>query len=125
MSRVQSQAIYSVARRDYALVKSYLDRLKAPFYDAETNKFAHGTPMLDITDELITFVGRESGNPGNRFYLKEEYKNQLTESIKGRAVASMVLNAIQAGAIYDKSGVKNRWIEPTSGNTGNGLAEIA
>ena len=62
---------------------------------------------------------------GNKCVLKEEYKNQLTESIKGRAVASMVLNAIQTGAIYDKSGARKKWIEPTSGNTGKGLAEIA
>lgn len=125
MSSVQSQAISSVAQGDYALVKSYLDRLKAPFYDPETKKVVHGTPILDITNELTAFAGEDSGNRGNRFYLKEEYKNQLTESVKGRAVASMVLNAIQAGVIYDQSGAKKKWIEPTSGNTGKGLAEIA
>ena len=37
----------------------------------------------------------------------------------------MVLKAIETGAIYNKSGAKKRWIEPTSGNTGKGLAEIA
>lgn len=125
MSRVQSQAISSVAERDYSLVKSYLNRLKAPFYDSDTRKILHGTPMLDITDEVVQFAGGNSGKRGNRFYLKEEYKNQLTESVKGRAVAAMVLNAIEAGAIYNQSCAKKKWIEPTSGNTGKGLAEIA
>lgn len=125
MSRVQSEAISSVAERDYTLVKSYLDKLKAPFYDSETKKALHGTPIHDITKELVEFTDGDLDKRWNHFYLKEEYKNQLTESVKGRAVAAMVLNAIEAGAIYNQFCAKKKWIEPTSGNTGKGLAEIA
>ena len=120
-----AQIIPSVAREDYALVQSFLQRLGAPYFDAKSKRHVNGTPILDITDEVATFVGDGSNFNRNRFYLKLEYKNQLTESVKGRAVASMVLKAIEDSKIYNKSGGKKRWIEPTSGNTGKGLAEIA
>jgi cysteine synthase len=125
MQRIQNEAISAIALRDYALVKSYFDQLGAPFYDQQTEKAIHGTPVIEITDKLAEFLVRSKKPLGNRFFLKEEYKNQFTESVKGRAVASMVLNAIESGVIYSSSGSKKRWIEPTSGNTGKGLAEIA
>lgn len=37
----------------------------------------------------------------------------------------MVLHSIRNGRIYSSSGSRKVWIEPTSGNTGKGLAEIA
>jgi cysteine synthase len=125
MQSVVNDLIPSVAREDYALVKAYLQKLGAPFYDAESRRHVNSTPILDVTSTVASFVGDESKLNGNKFYLKLEYKNQFTESVKGRAVASMVLKAIEGGAIYNKSGAKKRWIEPTSGNTGKGLAEIA
>ncbi|HVB12565.1 MAG TPA: pyridoxal-phosphate dependent enzyme [Nitrososphaerales archaeon] len=124
MQSIVQDTVASAAREDHALVKSFLQKLGAPYYDTESGRHVNSTPILDITDEVARFVGGSKPN-GNRFYLKLEYKNQLTESVKGRAVASMVLNAIRDGAIYNKSGTKKRWIEPTSGNTGKGLAEIA
>ena len=125
MQSVVQDTIPSVAREDYALVRSFLQKLGAPFYDSEIQRHVSSTPVLDITKEVASFVGDSSKINRNRFYLKLEYKNRLTESIKGRAVASMVLKAIETGAIYNKSGARKRWIEPTSGNTGKGLAEIA
>ena len=125
MQSIVQDTIPSVARDDYALVKSFLQKLGAPFYDSESRRHVNSTPILDITDEVAGFLGDSSKINRNRFYLKLEYKNQLTESVKGRAVASMVLKAIETGTIYNKSGARKRWIEPTSGNTGKGLAEIA
>jgi cysteine synthase A len=37
----------------------------------------------------------------------------------------MVLSGLRSGEVYGPGGVRKRWIEPTSGNTGKGLAEIA
>jgi cysteine synthase len=125
MQSTLQDTIPAIAREDYVLVKSFLQKLGVPFYDAESRRHVNSTPILDITDEVAKFVGDGSRRDGNRFYLKLEYKNQLTKSVKGRAVASMVLNAIQTGDIYNKAGARKRWIEPTSGNTGKGLAEIA
>jgi cysteine synthase len=123
MQRTQSSN-QSIALNDYAIVKSYISKLRAPFYDYDTSKALHATPVSDITDKLGELSTQNPKIIGNRFYLKEEYKNQLTESVKGRAVASMVLHAIRNGQIYS-SGSRKVWIEPTSGNTGKGLAEIA
>ena len=126
MQRIENQAVASSAERDYGIVKSYFAKLRAPHYDKDSGKSISSTPIIDITEKLIPYLsdrGRESNS--NRFFLKEEYKNQLTESIKGRAVAAMVLNAIESGSIYSSSGMRKRWIEPTSGNTGKGLAAIA
>ena len=125
MQSAVQDTIPSVAREDYALVRSFLQKLGAPFYDSESQRHVSSTPVLDITNEVASFVGDSSKINRNRFYLKLEYKNRLTESIKGRAAASMVLKAIETGAIYNKSGARKRWIEPTSGNTGKGLAEFA
>jgi cysteine synthase len=114
------------ALSDYVIVKSYISSLQAPFYDYDSESALHATPVSDITDKLDGLVKiRNLSLIGNRFFLKEEYKNQLTESVKGRAVASMVLHSIRNGEIYSSSGSKKAWIEPTSGNTGKGLAEIA
>ncbi|MDG6994687.1 MAG: pyridoxal-phosphate dependent enzyme [Nitrososphaerota archaeon] len=110
--------------RDYAMVKSYLERLGAPFYDRENQRPVNSTPILDVTDILLSYF-RSDFRRRNKFYLKEEYRNPLTRSVKGRAVASMVLEATNSGSVYATSGKKKRWIEPTSGNTGKGLAEIA
>lgn len=124
MQKIEQEAVPITARRDYALVKSYLERLGAPFFDTESRKPVNSTSVLKITDQVKNYhVDHEL--LGNEFYLKEEYKNQLSESVKGRAVASMVLNAIDAQVLYNESGSRKRWIEPTSGNTGKGLAEIA
>jgi cysteine synthase A len=126
MQRVKSEPNgFALANDDYNLVKAYLDKLEAPFYDVELGKHIHPTPVVDITGKLREIIPDSYFLEGKRFYLKEEYKNQLTESVKGRAVASLVLNSIRSGAIYSKSGRRKRWIEPTSGNTGKGLAEIA
>lgn len=122
MKSTVQDTIQSVAREDYDLFRYFLQRLRVPFYDLESRTRVNSTPIVDITDEVSKFVGSPNGN---KFYLKLEYENQLTESVKGRAVASMVLNAVQSGAIYNKAGERKRWIEPTSGNTGKGLAEIA
>ncbi|MGI0091174.1 MAG: pyridoxal-phosphate dependent enzyme [Nitrososphaerales archaeon] len=123
MQRIEQDQISSVSRVDYEIVKSHLRHIGAPFYDSEIQKHVNSTPILDITDQVANFVG--DNTRGNSFYLKQEYKNPLTDSVKGRAVASMVLKAVESGAIYAKSGSRKRWIEPTSGNTGKGLAEIA
>lgn len=115
-----------VALNDYAQVKSHFAQLKVPFYDYETGNVVHATPVTEITDKLEELLLlRDPRLIKNKFYLKEEYKNKLTESVKGRAVASMVLHAIRNRKIYSSSGSRKRWIEPTSGNTGKGLAEIA
>jgi cysteine synthase A len=116
----------SQAKEDYALVKSYLELTGAPFYDSENQRDVNPTPIRDITRQVRSYVGSDSPVAlSKKFYLKEEYRNPLTDSVKGRAVASMVLNAIRSGAIYNSAGKKKKWIEPTSGNTGKGLAEIA
>ncbi|MGH2639034.1 MAG: pyridoxal-phosphate dependent enzyme, partial [Rhabdochlamydiaceae bacterium] len=114
-----------VAKEDFALVKSYLERIGAPFYDSEKQEHVNGTPIIDVTNLIAGYVGDTSKLGGNRFYLKQDYKNPLTDSVKGRAVASMVLKAIRAREIYTQTGSRKQWIEPTSGNTGMGLAEIA
>ena len=116
------EKLRSMAGTDYAVVKSYLKRLGAPFYDRENHRPVNSTPILDVTDILLSYSRRDFKK---RFYLKEEYRNPLTRSVKGRAVASMVLEATNSGCIHTASGRKKRWIEPTSGNTGKGLAEIA
>jgi cysteine synthase len=123
MQTTEQQIITSMAREDHTRVKSFLERMGAPFYDSEKKTRVNSTPVIEITDKVSDYFG--SSIDGNKFYLKLEYKNPLTESVKGRAVASMVLKAIESHAIYSKSGVRKRWIEPTSGNTGKGLAEIA
>lgn len=128
MQRTSSEraSTLELANDDYVLVKSYLDKLEAPFYDTELRRHIHPTPIVDITAKLREIIPDSSFLEGKRFYLKEEYKNQLTESVKGRAVASLVLNSIRSGEIYSHSGrTRKKWIEPTSGNTGKGLAEIA
>ncbi|MHB8700215.1 MAG: pyridoxal-phosphate dependent enzyme [Nitrososphaerales archaeon] len=110
------------ASAEYARVKSYIERIGAPFFDLENKKSVNITPVANITRLVEEYLGSKSSNV---FYLKEEYKNPLTLSVKGRAVASMVLNGVKSGLIYSDSGDKKKWIEPTSGNTGKGLAEIA
>ncbi|MHB2035239.1 MAG: pyridoxal-phosphate dependent enzyme [Nitrososphaerales archaeon] len=125
MQTIDQQNIASIAREDYARVKSYLEKSGAPFYDSEQKRRINNTSIVEITDKLAQYLGGSSKLNGNRFYLKLEYKNPLTESVKGRAVASMVLKSIKTHAIYNKSGTKKNWVEPTSGNTGKGLAEIA
>ena len=123
MQTTQRQDISSMAREDHARVKSYLEKIGAPFYDSEKKTRKNDTPSIEITDMVADYSG--SNLNGNRIYLKLEYKNPLTDSVKGRAVASMVLKAIESSAIYSKSGRRKQWVEPTSGNTGKGLAEIA
>jgi cysteine synthase len=113
----------NIAKEDYARVKSYLESLGAPFYDSIKKARVNETPLVEITDDVSNYAGSKLDE--NRFYLKLELRNPLTESVKGRAVAAMVLKAIETSAIYNKAGKRKRWIEPTSGNTGKGLAEIA
>ena len=125
MQRTEQDLVSSAIREDYAVVKTHLQHLGAPFYDARIQDHVNSTPIFDITEKVANFVGGEAKLNGNRFYLKQEYKNRLTNSVKGRAVASMVLKAIESGTVYTKTGSRKRWIEPTSGNTGKGLAEIA
>ena len=125
MQTIERKDISSVASYDYARVKHYLEKIGAPFYDADAEKRVNYTPILEVTGKVLSYLGEPSKLNRNRFYLKLEYKNALTMSVKGRAVASMVLNAIKSGAIYNKSGERKSWVEPTSGNTGKGLAEIA
>ncbi len=122
MQTTEDRRIASVSAQDYARVKSYLEELGAPFYDADLKRHINSTPVVDITEEVARFSG---DTKDNKFYMKLEYKNRLTASVKGRPVASMVLRAVRDGSIYNKSGDKKLWIEPTSGNTGKGLAEIA
>ncbi len=128
MIRMQSTQIgnQAVALNDYSVVKAYISQIQAPFYDYDSGRALHATSVADITDKLDEVLRiRNPSLIGNRFFVKEEYKNQLTESVKGRAVASMVLHGIRNGSIYSASGSRKVWIEPTSGNTGKGLAEIA
>ena len=123
MQTTQKQDVSFMAKEDYTRVKSYLEKIRAPFYDPEERTRKNDTPVIEITDKVAEYSGSNLG--GNRIYLKLEYKNSLTESVKGRAVASMVLKAVESGAIYSKSGKRKQWVEPTSGNTGKGLARIA
>lgn len=115
----------SAARVDYERVMSYLEKIGAPFFNNEAGRRVNETRTLEITKQISGYLANDSDLNGCRFFLKLEYENPLTKSVKGRAVASMVLNAIQTGAIFGRSGKKKKWIEPTSGNTGRGLAEIA
>lgn len=108
------------ASKEYFEVKSYLERLGAPFFDNEKDIAINSTPVLNVSNLVNEYF-----TPTSEFYLKEEYRNPLTFSVKGRAVAAMVLKETLAGTIYSQSRAKKRWIEPTSGNTGKGLAEIA
>ena len=78
-----------------------------------------------MTKKLESYLGVERSPRRKEVFLKEEYRNPLTNSVKGRAVAAMVLGAIERRAFYKSQGSGRRWIEPTSGNTGKGLAEIA
>ncbi len=106
-------------------VKTFLENIGAPFYDYERQMPVNGTPVLEITNQVSEYSQKGGIAHKTRFFLKEEYRNPLTNSVKGRAVASMVLNGIRRGEIYKPTGEKKMWIEPTSGNTGKGLAEIA
>jgi cysteine synthase len=113
-------------------VKSYLEQIGAPFYDHEKQQVHNETPIVNVTDLMRNFSKhdymKKKENLKN-IYLKEEYANPFTRSVKGRAVAAMVLSAVRSGSIFaegpDGKKKKKRWIEPTSGNTGKGLAEIA
>lgn len=119
------QKLSSIARDDYQIVKSHFERIGAPFFDGKVGGRVNQTRILDVTKLVFEYLGNNSVTSGSRFYLKLEYDNPLTRSVKGRAVASMVLNAIETGALYTTTGQRKKWIEPTSGNTGKGLAEIA
>jgi len=114
----------TTSEEDYPKVKSYIERLGAPFFDYEQNKAVNATPVANISELVRAFTGSDSSN-NDEYYLKEEYRNPLTLSVKGRAVAAMVLKGVRSGNIFTTSNTKKRWIEPTSGNTGKGLAEIA
>ena len=103
----------------------HLSRRGAPFFDPERKIAVNSTPVLDLTKKMESYLGVQGFREGKKIFLKEEYRNPLTNSVKGRAVATMVLGAIQSGALYKDAGEKKMWIEPTSGNTGKGLAEIA
>ena len=119
------QKLSSLARDDYQRVKSHLEEIGSPFFESQTGKRVNETRILDVTKQVSDYLGDDSKSYGSRFYLKLEYDNPLTHSVKGRAVASMVLEAIETGALYTSTGQRKKWIEPTSGNTGKGLAELA
>lgn len=117
----RSELLAEISKRDYDVVRKYLLGLKTPFFDLRDGIAVNETPVLDITERL-------SGIPcetSNRYYLKEEYCNHFTGSIKGRPIISMVLAGLNDGSIYRPDGSKKYWFEPTSGNTGKGLAELA
>ena len=116
---------FDVARKDQAKVIEHLSRKGAPFFNPERKIAVNSTPVLDLTKKMESYLGVQGFREGKKIFLKEEYRNPLTNSVKGRAVATMVLGAIQSGALYKDAGEKKMWIEPTSGNTGKGLAEIA
>lgn len=119
------QKLSSAARVDYERAKSHLEKIGAPFFDDQIGRRVNGTKTVDITEEITSYFVNDLKLNRCRFYLKLEYENPLTDSVKGRAVASMVLKAIETGVMYGKSSQKKKWIEPTSGNTGKGLAEIS
>jgi cysteine synthase len=126
-SAAKTTEMTDLIRTEYTKLKSYLEQLGAPFYDAEKGQAANSTPIMNVTDLLRSF-SKDSLKNASNVYLKEEYTNPLTRSVKGRAVAAMVLSAIKDGSMFagaDAEKKKKRWIEPTSGNTGKGLAEIA
>lgn len=118
------QKLFSIANGDYKLVKSHLEKIGAPFFDDQSARRMNDTKILDVTKQVSAYLDGSEHN-GSRFYLKLEFENPLTNSVKGRAVASMVLKAIEMGGLYNTTGQRKKWIEPTSGNTGKGLAEIA
>ena len=60
MQSIVQDTIPSVAREDYALVRSFLQKLGAPFYDSESRRHVNSTPVVDITDEVASFVGDSS-----------------------------------------------------------------
>jgi len=122
---VQKATTSAATEEDYLKVKSYIEGLGAPFFDYEQNKAVNATPVANVSELVRAFAGSNSSSD-DEYYLKEEYRNPLTLSVKGRAVAAMVLKGVRSGNVFTASNnAKKRWIEPTSGNTGKGLAEIA
>ena len=51
MQTIDQQHIASIAREDYARVKSYLEKSGAPFYDSEQRRRINSTSIVEITEE--------------------------------------------------------------------------
>ena len=72
-----------VAHKDQAMVIEHLSRKGTPFFDPQRKIAVNSTPVLDLTKKMESYLGVQGFREGKKIFLKEEYRNPLTNSVKG------------------------------------------